>query len=75
MTEAKKLCKIKEQAMIGGVCAGLGEYFNMDPTVIRIIWVVIFFIGGSGLFIYIILWIILPEKNQNSVQATEVKKK
>ena len=48
--------------MICGVCGGIGEYFNMDPTVIRLIWVILTICGvGSGLLVYIIAAIIMPE--------------
>ncbi|HET8923345.1 MAG TPA: PspC domain-containing protein [Candidatus Acidoferrum sp.] len=46
--------------IIAGVCAGLADYFDLDPTVIRIIWVLAFFCAGTGLLAYIILWIVLP---------------
>ncbi len=62
--EQKKLYRIKEEAMIGGVCAGLGEYLDIDPTVIRVIWVVVFLMAGTGLLIYLILWALLPKKNE-----------
>lgn len=50
--------------IIGGVCGGLGEYFNIDPNIIRLIFVLLTVFGGSGLIIYLILWIILPSKSQ-----------
>lgn len=46
--------------MIAGVCAGLADYFDLDPTIIRVIWVLAFFCAGTGLLAYIILWIVLP---------------
>ena len=45
---------------IAGVCGGLAEYFDVDPTVIRLVWVLLFFFGGTGGLAYIILWIVLP---------------
>ncbi len=48
--------------MIGGIAGGLGEYFDIDPTLVRIIFVVSLFLGGSGIFAYIILWIVVPEE-------------
>ena len=49
--------------MIAGVCAGIGEYLGLDPTVIRLLWVLLtFFSGGVGVLAYIIAWIIIPEK-------------
>ncbi len=48
--------------MIGGVAGGLGEYFDIDPTLVRIIFVVSLFLGGAGVLAYIILWIVVPEE-------------
>lgn len=48
--------------MLGGVAAGLGDYFAVDPTLVRIIFVVSLFLGGAGVLAYIILWIITPEE-------------
>ena len=48
--------------MIGGVCGGMGVYFDVDPVLLRVLWAVCFFIGGVGLLAYIIAWIIIPEE-------------
>lgn len=48
--------------LIGGVCTGQGEYFEIDFIIIRLIWAVAFFLGGIGLLAYIIAWIVIPEK-------------
>jgi len=48
--------------MVGGVCAGLGNYFDIDPTIVRILFVVIAFAGGASLLAYLIMWIIVPEE-------------
>lgn len=45
---------------IGGVCAGIGEYFNIDPTVIRVLWVLSVFLHGFGLLAYFIAWLVMP---------------
>ncbi len=47
---------------IAGVCAGLGDYFDLDPTIVRILFVVIFFAGGASLLAYLIMWIVMPEE-------------
>lgn len=52
--------------VIGGVAGGLGEYFNIDPTIIRIIFILMTVFGGSGVIVYIILWLIIPSKSQLS---------
>lgn len=57
---AKKLYRSRKQSMIAGVCGGLAEYFNIDPTWVRLIFILLFFAGGSALLVYIVLWIIVP---------------
>lgn len=60
--EYKRLYRSREDRMIAGVCGGLGEYFNVDPTLIRLLFVFGFFATGSGLFwAYLIMMIIVPE--------------
>jgi len=61
MAEGKKrLYRSRSERWLVGVCGGIGEYFDIDPTVIRIVFVLTAFIFGGGLWIYIILWIIMP---------------
>ena len=57
----KKLTK-SENRVICGVCGGIGEYLNIDPTIIRLIWVFLTLLGGCGLLAYIIATIIIPER-------------
>ncbi|WP_179415122.1 PspC domain-containing protein [Mucilaginibacter sp. E4BP6] len=61
----KKLYRDPYHKMIGGVCAGLAEYLDMDITVVRLLFAFAFFIMGVGLIPYIILWIVLPKKCYN----------
>jgi phage shock protein C len=59
---SKRLYRSKTDRKIGGVCGGLAEYFNIDPTIVRIIFVILLLPGGLPGFIpYIILWIVVPE--------------
>lgn len=53
---------VKGEKKIFGVCSGLADYFDMDPTVMRIIFLVAFLCFGTGLLLYIVLAIIMPEK-------------
>lgn len=59
----KRLMRSKKDRMIAGVCGGIAEYFNLDPTLVRIIYVLvsIFSVAFPGILVYIILWIIVPE--------------
>jgi phage shock protein C len=56
----KRLQRSRTEKMIAGVCGGLAEYFDVDPTVVRILWVIITLLGGAGLLLYIILWVVMP---------------
>jgi len=61
--KGKRLLRSKNNRMIAGVCAGIGNYLEVDPTVIRLVWVLLtFFSGGLGVLAYIIAWVIIPEK-------------
>ena len=57
----KKLIRSTTDRKIAGVCGGLGEYFGVDPTLIRIGWVVFCLLGGSGILAYLICALIIPE--------------
>lgn len=56
----KKLTRSKVNRKIFGVCGGIGEYFDVDPTIIRILWIIASFIFGSGLLAYIICALVMP---------------
>ena len=58
----KKLYKSNTNKVIDGVCGGIGEYFNIDPTLVRLAWVVFCALGGSGLLTYIIMALIIPRQ-------------
>jgi phage shock protein C len=58
----KKLYRSRRNRMIGGVCGGIAEYFNIDPVIVRIIAVAFFFMGGSALLAYIIGLIVIPNE-------------
>ena len=58
----KKLYRSTKDKMLGGVAGGIAEYFDIDSTLIRVLFILIVFLGGSGILAYIILWIIVPEK-------------
>lgn len=60
--ESKKLYRSKNQRMICGVCGGIAEYFNIDPTIIRLAWMLFCVAGGSGLLVYFISAIIIPDE-------------
>lgn len=58
----KKLYRSTTDKMLGGVAGGLAEYFGIDSTLVRVLFIVIVFLGGGGIIAYIILWIVVPQK-------------
>lgn len=69
----KKLCKIEKEEKLAGVCAGLAYYFNIDVTLVRLIWALAVIFGvGSPILIYIVLAIVLPNCDPDEVEFEEV---
>lgn len=56
----KRLCKSSTNKTICGVCGGIAQYFNIDPTIVRLVWAIITFFYGIGLVIYIIAALVMP---------------
>ena len=63
----KKLFRSRTDRKVAGVCGGISEYLEVDPTLIRLFWLIAIFCMGGGLLAYLIAWIIIPgEKDQNA---------
>lgn len=62
MSEVKRLTRSVRDRKIAGVCGGLGKYFNVDSTLIRIIFLTLLLVCGGGLLIYLIVWLCAPEE-------------
>jgi len=58
----KKLHRLADEKKLAGVCAGLGEYFDIDPVFFRLFFLASLFFGGLGAVIYVLLWIMVPER-------------
>ena len=56
----KKLYRSGKEKVLGGVCGGVAEYLNVDPTVVRLIWIFSVLVYGTGLLAYLIAWFIIP---------------
>ncbi len=69
-TQYKQLFRSRQRRVLGGVCAGLGEYFGIDPTLVRIGFVLGSVLGwfAALLLIYIIMWIVVPEALDTSIE-------
>ncbi len=60
----KRIYKNREKKMLCGVCAGLAEYFDIDPTIVRVLWAVVSLGYGIGLLAYIVCAIVFPDKSE-----------
>ena len=60
MASVKRLYRSGKDKMLGGVCGGIAEYLNVDPTIVRFVWVLFTLAAGSGLLAYLIAWLIIP---------------
>lgn len=61
----KRLYKSRHNSRVAGVCGGIGDFFGIDPTMVRLAWVLFAFFGGSGILAYIIAAIIIPTEPVN----------
>lgn len=70
----KKLYRSKTDSKLAGVCGGIAKYFDIDPTIVRLLWVVITLAGGSGLIAYIVCALVIPEEPEyNETNWTDVE--
>ncbi len=60
----RHLYRNTREAMVGGVCAGLADYLNLDPTIVRLIFILMALLGGHGILVYLILWLVVPPAPQ-----------
>jgi phage shock protein C len=69
MNTGKRLTRSRSDYMLGGVCAGLGHYFSIDATIVRLIFVLLAVSGGSGVLLYMVLWIVMPREDYDQANA------
>lgn len=62
MAERKRLYRSRRDRLLAGVCGGIAEYFEIDPILVRLLFVLLFFTAEAGVIAYVIAWIIIPEK-------------
>lgn len=70
--KVKKLVRSRDDKVVAGVCGGLGEYFGIDPIIIRILFAIITVSGGSGFLVYIILWVVMPERGEENNSTKQI---
>ena len=67
---SKRLSRSKKDRIVGGVAGGLGEFFEVDSTIIRLIFVLVTIFGGSGVLLYLILWLVIPSSSRSISNRT-----
>ena len=70
----KRLYRSKKDRVIGGVCGGFAHYFEVDPVVVRIVWLLMTVLGGSGILLYIVSLIIIPEAEQEDDRGADTSR-
>ena len=60
-TEIKRVYRSKKNKMLAGVCGGIAEYFEIDPVLVRLLLVLLAFVGFLGIIIYLVAWLMIPE--------------
>jgi phage shock protein C len=71
MSEPRKLYRASEGRLLGGVCAGLGQYMGIDPLLVRLMFVVLGFVNGLGVVIYLAMWIIIPDQANRGLSSED----
>ena len=64
--ETKKLVRSRTDRWFAGICGGLGNYFGIDPTLVRVLFVIFALTFGSGFLIYLILWLLIPNEPETT---------
>lgn len=71
----KKLERNTDDKIIAGVASGVADYFGIDKTLVRAIWALTILLGGFGVLVYLILWVVLPEAGQDRTVADDLRDK
>jgi phage shock protein PspC (stress-responsive transcriptional regulator) len=69
----KKLYRSRDSVMVAGVAAGLADFLDIDPTIVRLIFAFSIFLGGTGLLVYVVMWMVVPEAPDASSEVVEAK--
>ncbi|MFA6522037.1 MAG: PspC domain-containing protein [Patescibacteria group bacterium] len=70
--EIKKLYRSKKDRILFGVCGGLAEFFGIDATLVRVIFIILALVHGIGILVYLALWLLVPEKHEVGQPAAEI---
>ena len=70
--KVKKLYRSRKDRWLAGICGGIAQYFELDPTIIRVLFVLLSVFAGGGILVYIILWLIIPQEPDTTEPAEDV---
>ncbi len=69
----RRLERNPDDKVIAGVASGVADFFGLDPTVVRVVWALTILLGGLGVIVYIILWIVVPEGDSDRTVAHDLR--
>ncbi|MGE5133942.1 MAG: PspC domain-containing protein [Gemmatimonadota bacterium] len=73
---SKQLIRPRAGRMVAGVCAGLGDYFGIDPNIVRLVFAALSIFGGAGVLVYLVAWLVVPEEGEErSIADSYLNKK
>lgn len=73
---SKQLIRPRAGRMVAGVCAGLGDYFGIDPNIVRLVFAALSIFGGAGVLVYLVAWLVVPEEGEDrSIADSYLNKK
>ncbi|HEU4327063.1 MAG TPA: PspC domain-containing protein [Roseiflexaceae bacterium] len=72
MTTSTQFMRSRNDRIIAGVCGGIARYLNIDPTIVRLVFVLAVFLGGASPLIYLVLWLVMPEERAFTATNTTV---
>lgn len=72
MDERRRLTRDRDERMIGGVCSGIAKHFDLDPTLVRVVFVILSFVSGIGIIAYVVLWLLLPAGDRGDTATRQV---
>jgi phage shock protein C len=72
---AKRLYRLRDGRIVSGVCVGLGAYFGVDPTLVRLVFALLSALGGLGILLYLCAWVVIPEEGESASIAESLVNK
>jgi len=73
--DRRRLERNSDNKMIAGVASGVADFYGLDTSIVRIVWLLSIFLGGIGLVAYVVMWIVLPESGQERSVAHDIREK